>query len=745
MPHARSRERRQQAALLTSFCMLRDAHNSTARTAIAVAFAAGLSAQSQWTIERVMWPRSFAAMVHDSTAARVRVFGGAQANTTFGETWSFDGNAWTNATQAPPGIPGDVVHDPVRDRFVAVINGNLIAEWDRTNWTLVAQPNTFSNGRWMLAYDQGRQVTTLVISDVTSTEVHDYNGAQWTQRNITGAAPAWNVNGRIAYDLATNSLLSLTSFPIGGALNVWRCAGTTWQQVVTPTAPPPLEWFSTARDPITSELLVFGGYESIQGFAVTRNALWAFNGATWRLVPTPVAPATRYAQAMANDDQNARVLMYGGGAFQGNAVWYGDLWSWNGSSWTQLAEPAAPLQLGQQVNAAQSVFDRGRGVILAHPLDGQGSAQTFDGAKWTTYPCGSACPSQPSYLAYHDQASAPVAVASNGDFAWTGAGWAQLPFAQRPVVRVGSAVASTGSQLVLFGGLSGSSPTNQTWTLDATGWTQQFPNNAPPPMAGHRMASMPSRGEVVLVTTNNRTWTWDGVDWTDRGPMPFQFVQDFALHYLPERDRAVFHGGFDYSQPTPQRLNAVWEWDGVAWQSVALQNSPSRAGHRLVEGPGQRLLILPTAPNPIESMGSVAASTSAAYGQGCLGAAGVPQLFADAWSRPRLGDTFRARGRGLPNGLTLLMLGFRDDQWAGQALPLSLATVGMPGCDALLEPFDVLGALSSGGQASWSLSIPSDPALLAATFFQQALVIDPTANAFGATVSNGLRNRVGRR
>lgn len=724
-------------------------HTNHSRTVVLALWAqvlgGSLCAQSQWSVDPVMWPRAYVSMASDPTAGRVHVFGGAQGNDLFRETWSYDGSVWTHASSLPPGRVDDVVYDPIRDRFVAALSGSLIAEWDRTNWTIGPQPNTFSSGRRMLAFDPVRQVTTLVISGVSSTEVHDWNGATWTRRIMTGPTPAWNFNGRIAYEPATGSVLSLTVFPYGSGLHVWRCTGSTWQQVVTPTSPPPLEWFSTARDPITGELLVFGGYESINGSAVTRNALWAFNGISWRLVPTPVAPPVRSAHAMTNDQPNGRALMYGGITFAGSAIWYGDLWSWDGVTWTQLAETAAPLLDGQQLFTAQAVFDRARGEVLAYPLDALSSAQTFDGSNWTTYPCGAACPASPHYLVYDDQFDLPVAVASNGDFAWSNSSWALLPFSPRPVVRPSSAVASTGTQLVMYGGFNGSSPTNQTWTLDPFGWTQHFPSHTPPPQAGHQMASMPSRGEVVMVTTNNRTWTWDGSDWTDRGPVPISSIRDFALQYLPERDRVVLHGGLDYSQITPTLQNAVWEWDGSSWQQATTSNSPFRSGHRLVEGPGQELFLLPDSLNGMARMRSVFQATSEPYGQGCPGSAGLPELITEAWRQPHLGDPFLVQGNGLPPGLALMILGFRDDQWAGQPLPLSLASVGMPGCDALLEPFEVLGALPVGGRASWSLFVPNDPALLAVTFYQQALVFDAAVNAFGATVTNGLRNRVGKR
>ena len=712
--------------------------------ALPALLATALSAQSQWTTERVMWPRAFHAMAHDPVANRVRVFGGTQANTQFAEAWAFDGSVWSQ-TQQPQGLPDQVVYDARRDRFVAVINGNFIAEWDRSNWVTVAQPNSFGLGRWLLAYDPVRQVTTLVESAFGSTDVHDWNGATWTQRSMVGATPPWNVNGCLEHDARTGAILSLTAFPPGTPLQVWSCNGTAWQRIVTPVSPPPLEWFSTARDPLTGDLLVFGGYESIQGMAVPLNDLWAFDGLTWRLVPTTTRPSPRYAQAMATDASNGRVLLYGGASFAGNAVWHGDLWSWNGTGWTQLAEAAAPKIGHLQSFPAAAVFDRARGEILAFPFDAQGTAQTFDGARWTTHACGAQCPSTPSYLAFDDVFGIPVAVAANGDFAWTGTSWAPLPIASpRPTVRDQSAIASTGQHLVMFGGLNGINATNETWTLDTNGWTRRFPNTTPPPSAGHRMASMPSRGDAVLVA-NNRTWTWNGVDWTDRGQVPFPYVYDFAMTWSPERDRVVLHGGRDASQVTPQVLATVWEWNGSAWQQATPSGSPSRALHRMVEGPGQRLYVMPDSPQQIYRYGSAAAATSVAYGAGCVGSAGIPSLVTKAWQRPRLGEPFVVDGASLPSTFALLILGFRADQWAGQPLPLSLASAGMPGCSALLEPFDVLGALPNGGTASWSLGVPNDSGLLGLEFYVQTLAVDPVANAFGAVVSNGLRNRVGRR
>ena len=43
------------------------------------------------------------------------------------------------------------------------------------------------------------------------------------------------------------------------------------------------------------------------------------------------------------------------------------------------------------------------------------------------------------------------------------------------------------------------------------------------------------------------------------------------------------------------------------------------------------------------------------------------------------------------------------------------------------------------------IPVPDDPTLLGAVFHDQAFVVDPLANPFGATTSNGLQARIGGR
>jgi hypothetical protein len=78
-------------------------------------------------------------------------------------------------------------------------------------------------------------------------------------------------------------------------------------------------------------------------------------------------------------------------------------------------------------------------------------------------------------------------------------------------------------------------------------------------------------------------------------------------------------------------------------------------------------------------------------------------------------------------------------------LPLDLTSLGLPGCELLVSGNVIEPLIVAGGIARWSLPVPPDPALVGATFHQQALVVDAGANAAGLLVSNGASGRIGTR
>ncbi len=72
-------------------------------------------------------------MVYDPSGQRLLVFGGRQANTSVGLTiWAFAEGRWSPVGQVPGGMDRPkIVHDPIRDVFVAIASSGLAMEWDR--------------------------------------------------------------------------------------------------------------------------------------------------------------------------------------------------------------------------------------------------------------------------------------------------------------------------------------------------------------------------------------------------------------------------------------------------------------------------------------------------------------------------------------------------------------------------------------------------------------------------------------
>ncbi|MCB9881419.1 MAG: hypothetical protein H6834_06480 [Planctomycetes bacterium] len=136
--------------------------------------------------------------------------------------------------------------------------------------------------------------------------------------------------------------------------------------------------------------------------------------------------------------------------------------------------------------------------------------------------------------------------------------------------------------------------------------------------------------------------------------------------------------------------------------------------------------------------------TVTSFGSGCAGSAGTPLLTPSPGFPPAIGAQFRMLASNLPSNRQMIAwLGFSNTTWNGIGLPLDLTFLGMPACTALVAldiPFPVPTLIGTTG---FGIDIPDEPAAVGLTLYVQALVQDPTANAFGFTVSNGLEATLG--
>jgi len=102
-----------------------------------------------------------------------------------------------------------------------------------------------------------------------------------------------------------------------------------------PSSPPPLQFASTAYDPATQQVVLFGGFsDSACGAFGDCGATWAFSSGEWtQLHPANSPPAMRGA-ALTYDSEDGYLLLFGGFNDSTDAVSH-ETWTFSGGDWTE--------------------------------------------------------------------------------------------------------------------------------------------------------------------------------------------------------------------------------------------------------------------------------------------------------------------------------------------------------------------------------------------------------------------------
>jgi hypothetical protein len=320
---------------------------------------------------------------------------------------------------------------------------------------------------------------------------------------------------------------------------------------------------------------------------------------------------------------------------------------------------------------------------------------------------------------------------------WNGSDWQAGP--SGPTVAVGSlptlAFDRSRARTVFFGGGDRNA---DTWEYDGTSWSL-VSRLFPPNQQDAHLVYDPNSERILLISigiSGVSVWIWDGVNWASTSPSTRPPTTAWLAVHDSARERTLLQ------QVTWSSYGATWEWDGTTWaQTNAFDNFAYRsasaiaydewAGHIVTYGGlanfTSPLLALPYASEYYTD----APARYDSFGIGCAGAA-LPTL--NSLGLPWNGAAFTAVVENLPpTSLAVLHTGFSDSSYGGISLPFSLASMGWPGCAALVGPEVVVPLTAVAGSASVAFTIPTNAALIGLQFFQQALALQVQSGSLAVT------------
>ena len=425
-------------------------------------------------------------------------------------------------------------------------------------------------------------------------------------------------------------------------------------------------------------------------------------------------PAARSGHAMVFQPTNGKVLMFGGELT--STALSSEIWEFT------------PFQPTSPVPPQGSWASR---TVSPRPSARRGHAMVWDDVRNVAVLFGG---------------HAGGAAMNDETWEWNGSTWSQKAPAAHPTGRFQHAMAydSVRHRVVLFGGRdAGGNDLADTWEYDGATWIPRFVPAFPEPRSRHAMAYDAARGVVVLfggTALTTSTWEYEGTTWTPRivpyAPAPRRGA---TLAFDSTRATTVLFGG-----ELNLEWNDTWEWDGAAWRqrATALPLPLPRDGAGMAYDSLRGRTVLFGG----ESYGSKRDDTWEYYfpsgyttfGAGCLGSMGLATLGTELTVPALLGSSLAVAIMNVPtNTLVAMITGFSRDEWNGAPLPVSLAALGMPGCELYVST-DVLEPLvAAGNVANYTIQLPAAPLFLGFVFHQQALVFDAASgNPFAAIMSN---------
>jgi hypothetical protein len=300
---------------------------------LAIALAGSLHAQNiSWVqagYSSAPSARDDSGIAYDSAKHETVLFGGADFQTIYGDTWIWNG-AWYSivpaASPAPrqgpalafDGAAGNVVlfgGSPTAPVGTGTAFGDTWT-WDGVNWTQQFPPISPPARVWTeIAYDPLSR-TVLLFGGTNSPNGDNSFDDTWAWNGITktwtelhpAAHPSPRTINQLVYDSATGTVVlfgGVTS-DLTPLNDTWTWNGTNWIQHFPASSPPPSNGPGLAYDAALKAVVLFGGAVGTC-CSDSVNDTWVWNGGNWtEIYPSNTTPPPKPSSCSAATPQAAR-------------------------------------------------------------------------------------------------------------------------------------------------------------------------------------------------------------------------------------------------------------------------------------------------------------------------------------------------------------------------------------------------------------------------------------------------------
>jgi len=264
-------------------------------------------------------------------------------------------------------------------------NGTFWAtRWSRLSLTPIFAPGmTFDESRGVCVLYGGLRLNPFGFGNVPPlSATWEWDGSTWTLR-FAGSAPGARYRTQLAYDPIRERVILFGGSKSGSAASTvaetWFYDGTDWTQ--GPLGTTPRMRHGVAFDRHRDRLVVFGGQNASE---VELGDTAEFDGTSWTEVALS-GPSPRRWPVMAYDEARQRVVLFGGAS---GSTLLNDTWEWDGESWSEVQIPASQRPPARQAAGFAYDPDRQRIVMYAGHASASGNASiddvwSFDGTTWT--------------------------------------------------------------------------------------------------------------------------------------------------------------------------------------------------------------------------------------------------------------------------------------------------------------------------------------------------------------------------